>query len=202
MHWLWCLYISLPNESIKINKMEIEIRAEINNIADIEKKLIGLGAKLVKRKKQVDKYFGEINLFKKIGYSFMMRVRNEGDKNYLTYKGAASKKDGVWEEYEFEIVNGDVAQKMLTAMGLEEIIQVRKNRIEYKLDNLSICLDNIAELGNFIEIESQDDNDVDKAELKKIMEKLNINENKIINKGYITLLLIKNKSPFSEYIVN
>lgn len=182
--------------------MEIEIRAEIDNISNIEKKLIELGASLVKKKKQIDKYFGEINLFKKVGYSFMMRVRIEGNKNYLTYKGAASKKDGVWEEYEFEIVDASASEKMLKAMGFEEIIQVEKSRVEYELDNMSICLDDISGLGCFIEIESQDDNDMDKIKLNQLMEKIGVSKEKIINKGYITLLLIKNKSPYSEYIVN
>ena len=182
--------------------MEIEIRAKINNIKNVEQCIVGLGAKLVKQKRQTDKYFGEINLFKKLGYSFLMRVRNEGDKKFLTYKGAESKKDGVWEEYEFNIDNEIMAEAMLKAMGLEKIIKVNKKRIEYKLDGLTICLDAIEDLGCFVEIESQDDNDIDKDKLKKIMDKLNIKENQILHKGYVTMLLIKNNSPYSKYIVN
>ncbi len=182
--------------------MEIEIRAKIKNIKNVEQCILGLGAKLVKQKKQIDKYFGEINLFKKLGYSFLMRVRNEGNKKFLTYKGAKSKKDGVWEEYEFNIDNEIMAEAMLKAMGLEKVIKVNKNRIEYKLDDLTICLDAIENLGYFVEIESQDDNDIDKDKLKKIMDKLNIKENQIMHKGYVTMLLIKNDSPYSKYIVN
>ena len=62
--------------------MEIEIRAKIKDIKNVERCLVGLGAKLVKQKKQNDKYFGEINLFKKLGYSFLIRVRNEGDRKF------------------------------------------------------------------------------------------------------------------------
>ncbi len=95
-----------------------------------------------------------------------------------------------------------MAEAMLKAMGLEKIIEVNKNRIEYKIDNLTICLDTIENLGCFVEIESQDDNDIDKDKLKKIMDKLNIKESQIMHKGYITMLLIKNGSPYSKYIVN
>lgn len=182
--------------------MEIEIRAKINNIKDIEQNIIKFGAKLSKQREQIDKYFGEINLFKKLGHSFLMRVRNEGDKKFLTYKGAKSKKDGIWEEYEFNIDDEVAAETMLEAMGLEKIIEVRKNRIEYKLDNLTICLDDIDGLGYFIEIESQDDDDINKDKLKKFMKKLNIKENQIIHKGYVTMLLIKNNSSYSKYIIN
>ncbi len=182
--------------------MEIEIRAKIKNIKNVEGCVVALGAKLVKQKKQIDRYFGEINLFKKLGYSFLMRVRNEGDKKFLTYKGAESKKDGIWEEYEFNIDNEIMAEAMLIAMGLEKIIEVKKDRVEYKLDGLSICLDAIEDLGYFVEIESQDDNNIGKNKLKNIMDKLNIKENQIMHKGYVTMLLMKNKSPYSKYIIN
>ncbi|MBU1684502.1 hypothetical protein KKC56_03540, partial [Patescibacteria group bacterium] len=62
--------------------------------------------------------------------------------------------------------------------------------------------DAIEDLGCFVEIESQDDNDIDKDKLKKFMDKLNIKENQILHKGYVTMLLIKNNSPYSKYIIN
>jgi len=182
--------------------MEIEIRAKINNLEKIEQNITKLGAKLIKKTKQVDEYFGEISLYQKIGYSFLMRVRNEEDKKFMTYKGAESKKDGIWEEYEFEINDIKKAVEMFKAMGLERIIVVNKYRKEYAINNLTICLDVIDGLGSFIEIESLNNKDVDKKSLKKLMQKLNVNKNQVINKGYVTMLLIKNNSPYSKYIVN
>lgn len=182
--------------------MEIEIRAKINNLEKIEQNIIKLGAKLIKETKQVDEYFGEINLYQKIGYSFLMRVRDEEDKKFMTYKGAESKKDGVWEEYEFEIDDTKKSTDMFEAMGLEKIIVVNKYRKEYKFNDLTICLDAIDGLGDFIEIEFLNDKDFNKNNLKKLMQKLNIKEDKIIHKGYVTMLLIKNNSPYSKYIIN
>ena len=182
--------------------MEIEIRAKINSINDVEKNIIKLGAELIKKTTQVDEYFGEISLYQKIGYSFLMRVRNEGDKKFMTYKGAQSKKDGVWEEYEFKIDEVKKTVEMFKAMGLEEVIVVKKYRKEYVLDGLTICLDAIDDLGNFIEIESLDDKNINKNSLKSLMRKLSIKENEILHKGYVTMLLIKNNSPYSRYIVN
>lgn len=182
--------------------MEIEIRAKINDINDVEQNIIKLGVKLLKETMQVDEYFGEINLYQKLGYSFLMRVRNEGNKRFMTYKGAESKKDGVWEEYEFEIDDVKKTVEMFKAMGLEEVITVKKYRKEYTLDGLTICLDAIDDLGNFIEIESLDDRNINKNSLKSLMRKLGIKENQIIHKGYVTMLLIKNNSPYSKYIVN
>ena len=182
--------------------MEIEIRAKINNINDIEKNIIKLGAKLLKKTTQVDEYFGEINLYRKLGYSFLMRVRNEDNKKFMTYKGAESRKDGVWEEYEFEIDNVEKTVKMFKSMGLEEVIVVKKYRKEYALDGLTICLDAIDNLGDFIEIESLDDRNINKNSLKSLLRKLGVEANQIIHKGYVTMLLVKNNSSYSKYIVN
>ncbi len=182
--------------------MEIEIRAQINNSQDIEKKIIELGAKLLGKKKQIDEYFGEINLYKKLGYSFLMRVRTEGDQKFITYKGAQLKKDGVWEEYELAIDNSEKAIKMFQAMGLERVIVVHKYRKEYRLNDLTICLDHLESLGEFIEIESLQKKDINKNVLKDFLQKLNIPEDQIIHQGYVTMLLAKNKTVFSKYIIN
>lgn len=182
--------------------MEIELRARISNPNKIEQKIINLGAKLIKNKKQTDLYFGEIGLYKKIGYSFLIRIRQEGDKIFMTYKGAQAKRDGVWEEYEFVIDDRDKGIKMVEAMGLEKIIEINKKRKEYKIDNITICLDNITNLGYFIEIESQNDNDINKEKLNKLMKQLDIDQKQIIHKGYVTILLKQNNSPYSKYIIN
>ena len=87
-------------------------------------------------------------------------------------------------------------------MGLEKVIKVMKYREEYKLNNLSICLDKIENLGNFVEIESLNDNDEGKERLNKMMEELAIDQNQIIHKGYVTMLLLKSNSPFAKYIIN
>ncbi len=182
--------------------MEIEIKAKVNSLKEVEKKLLKLNTKFIKEVKQNDIYFGDINLYKKIGYSFMMRIRKEKNNTYLTYKGSKTKKDGIYEEYEFNIDNKKEGIQMLKAMGLDKIIEVNKERKEYKINNLTICLDNIKELGKYIEIESLDNKDLNKKRLKEILNKLDIKKDQIIDKGYISILLEKRKSKYSKYIKN
>lgn len=181
--------------------MEIEIRARVKNLDLLEKRLVSLGGILEKTVVQKDIYFGEINLYKKIGYSFLLRVRAEGKKVFLTYKGAKKKKDGAWEEYEYEIKNFDRAVEMLRAMGLDKVIEVKKTRKQYSLDGISICLDSIVSFGDFVEIEYLGD-DCDKSRLKDLMNSLGISDKDIIHKGYISLMLAEKKSPYSKYIKN
>lgn len=182
--------------------MEIEIRAKVISLKTIEKKLDEWGAVLSKENKQNDVYFGEKYLYNKTGHSFMLRVRDEGEKIFLTYKGAKMKKDGIWEEYEFPVGDKKMAIQMLEAMGLERIIKVHKIRKEYKFRKLSICLDKIIELGNFVEIEIVGNNKNVKTELYDMMKKLGIKKVDIIHKGYISMLLKEINSPYAKYIKN
>lgn len=181
--------------------METEIRAKIINPEKFEHKLLDLGAKFIKTREQLDVYFSEIYLCEKLGYSFLIRIRNDGGKISLTYKGAQLKRDGVWEEYEFEIKDQHSGVEMLKAMGLEEVIQVRKKRREYKLNDFSICLDDIDGLGEFVEIELIGGGTL-REKLYELMIALGIDREQIICKGYVTMLLAKNNSPYAKYIVN
>jgi len=182
--------------------MEIEIRAEVNNLDSVGKKIIEMGGELKCKKHQIDIYFGEICLFEKIGYSFLIRVRDEGNKKFFTYKGARTKRDGIWEEYEFQIKKTDDAIKMLSEMGMEKIITVNKERKEYSLNDFTICLDSIENLGNFIEIEYVNEKAVGKEKMKEIIKLLGVKDDNIIHKGYVTMLLEKNNSKYSKYINN
>jgi len=90
----------------------------------------------------------------------------------------------------------------LKEMGLEKIIEVHKTRTEYSFGKLTICVDNIKGLGSYIEIESLDNKNFSKKELINLIKKLNIEKNQIIDKGYVTIMLSNQKSPYSKYVVN
>jgi len=67
-------------------KEEIEIQAKIKNPKEVEKKLKRVG-KLVKVRKQIDKYFviPQRNFFAKEPPIEYLRVRYEKDKSHLNY---------------------------------------------------------------------------------------------------------------------
>lgn len=57
------------------------------------------------------------------------------------------------EEYEFTVGNSNMTRQMLTALGWQEIVTVDKLRTESKTSNYTICIDEVAGLGLFIELE-------------------------------------------------
>ncbi len=80
-------------------------------------------------------------------------------------------------------------------MGYYEAIKMTKKRQKCKHKDLTICLDEVEELGAFIEIEklTSDKNVVEiQNELFKFLEELGIQKNDIAHKGYDILLYEKN----------
>ena len=67
------------------------------------------------------------------------------------------------EEYEFTVGDGNVARQTLTALGWQEVVTVDKLRTESKTNDYTICIDEVAGLGLFIELEVliEDDTNTD-----------------------------------------
>jgi adenylate cyclase class 2 len=182
--------------------MEIELRAKIKNPEKIKKKLREMGAKYLGVKMEKDQYFSSQELCKKLGYSFLARIRKRGKENILTVKTAKIKLDGVWEEVETKIKKPEVFIKMFSLMGLERVINVEKKRETFQLGKIKINLDKFKKWGSFLEGEIISNDARDKKELLSLFKKLGIEKKKIIEKGYISVFLKKIKSPFAKFIKN
>lgn len=57
------------------------------------------------------------------------------------------------DEYEFTVEDGAAARQMLAAMGWQEVVTVDKLRAESQIGEYNICVDEVARLGLFIELE-------------------------------------------------
>ena len=84
----------------------------------------------------------------------------------------------VSDEYEFAVDNGDMARQMLTALGWQEVVTVDKVRLESKTEDYTICVDEVAGLGLFIELEvlAEDDANTDniQQQMYSFLKSLNI----------------------------
>lgn len=180
--------------------MELELRAKITNPAEIAKKLEALGAKKSTEIELTDYYFGELALYQKLGYSFWIRIRVEGDKLELAYKGSTGR-DGVYEEYEQELQDLDTAIAIFTKMGLKNEITVHKKRTSYEIGDISVEIDDLGDKGVFIEAEKVSEGD-DKSQLFDLFKSIGVPESDIFEKGLITLLLEEKGSPFADWIKN
>jgi adenylate cyclase class 2 len=86
-------------------------------------------------------------------------------------------------------------KNILTSLGFSPIATVTKKRKNYRLGDFLIALDEVRNLGNFIEVEISAE-DAKKYEEKvesifKFIEKLGLNRNSTIRKSYLELMLEK-----------
>lgn len=107
--------------------------------------------------------------------SKIMRVRDvlnpetgELQRSLMTLKVEGQAKL-VSDEYEFVVDDGNAARQMLTALGWQEIVTVDKVRIESKTEDYTICIDEVAKLGLFIELEVLTE---DSADVKNIQQQM------------------------------
>ena len=73
------------------------------------------------------------------------------------------------DEYEFVVSDGNAARQMLTALGWQEIVTVDKVRLESKTEDYTICIDEVAGLGLFIELEILTENDANAGDIQQQM---------------------------------
>lgn len=82
----------------------------------------------------------------------VMRLRTVNDKTQLTHKRVVNDA-GDTLEHELGVESAKIMQEILEEMGYNQVILVDKNRIELKRGELTLVLDKVSRLGDFLEIE-------------------------------------------------
>jgi adenylate cyclase, class 2 len=141
--------------------LEIEQKFTNADFAAIEKRLREWNARLGEEHTEADHYFNAPDRdFARTDEAF--RLRRVGSANFLTYKGP--KHPGavkVRAELEIPLRDGEEAAKqfmqLLAHLGYRAVAVVRKRRRTYHLERggfaLTVCLDEVEELGRFAEVE-------------------------------------------------
>lgn len=161
--------------------LEVEIKAPCK---DLEKKLAKLGAKEVGTENHEDIYFNSpYRDFRESDEA--LRVRKVNGKYVLTYKGPRIDSETKTRE-EIEIPTEPEIIEILRNLGFKDAATVRKRRKIFKLKNLIVSLDQVENLGNFVEIESRHYKEKDK--LFEILEELGIDRKNSTTKSYLELL--------------
>lgn len=156
---------------------EIEIKFKITNditAKSIIEKVIATGGEIVKSKHQIDTIFVENS---KIGYPIkegdkVLRVREEKKDDMSKYLITLKVQRSVAlesSEYEFGIDNNTECFKLFEALGFVNDVTVEKKRNEGKWNGYNICIDEVTDLGTFVELEVLIE---DSADAKEIQEKM------------------------------
>ena len=167
--------------------IEIEAKLKVDLPAEVERKLMELDADFIAEQLQTDYFFDDTNaaLTKADSCLRLRRQSVEGDeKFFLTYKGAKEKCNfKKRQEIEIEITDADSAQKLFSVLGYEIVQVVEKERRLWKLGRCEVALDRLPLLGNFVEIEGPNN-----EEIADIQRSLGLAELTHIEKSYAQLI--------------
>jgi len=174
--------------------IEVEIRAKIKNKSEIQSKLKEIGAVLEKSVHQEDRIFGHEMFLDEnkmiIEGGLSARIRQVDQNAWLEFK-EISRNKGAGIEIKADLDNIEEGLRFFEKLGFKEAFSINKQREEYSLSGFEICLDNVEQLGSFIEIEkavlSQEETGLAKEECLGLLEKV-APESEITNKKYGDLM--------------
>jgi adenylate cyclase, class 2 len=177
---------------------EIEIQVKIKDPAVAEKQILKLG-KFIKERQQKDVYFvlPQRDFFTKDMPDEYLRVRYEKDKSHLNYSFLHFKDDG-WllatDEYETLVEKPEIVEEIFNKLGLIPKVTVKKIRKYFQCEDFEVTLDNIDELGNFMEVEAKKDfggAEVTRKHCEEFLKKLNVEYKINKDAGYPRMLYKK-----------
>lgn len=177
---------------------EIEVKARVKDFEKVIESLKNLGCEITEPIIQDDKIFVAKNYgdYVKLHIgSNVLRIRTiNNEKSFFTLKQSIKNELDCIEK-QTEIAKPQEMHDALTMMGYENAVSVYKKRQKIKYQNYTICLDQVKDLGNFIEVERlfNDDNEANgiQEEIFKFLQTLGIQKEDRETHGYDTLMYLK-----------
>lgn len=131
-----------------------------------------------------------------------LRLRAKNDNYYVTYKNDVFEGEK-WlysNEYETKIESIEMMKEVFERLGLKKFLEIDNNKEIYKTDKYEIALEDVKDLGIFLEVEYCTDEDVDvskiKEEIQKFIDKLEINVSEELNMGKPEMYMHKHNISF------
>jgi adenylate cyclase, class 2 len=143
-------------------RFEVEQKFPVTNLAGVAAQLQALGAVAGPRVVQVDRYFSHpARDFAQTDEA--LRIRQVGEQNFITYKGPRiDQVTKTRQEIELPLEPGQASldhwTELLQALRFQPVVEVRKLRQRMDLTwqdaPLEIALDQVAGVGEFVELET------------------------------------------------
>ncbi len=138
--------------------LEIEIKLPLSDAAAFEARLQTLGLECIQPAgPEVNLRFDTADKAL-LSHQQVLRLRSEGGRNILTYKGhrASSGPIAVREEIETEVSDFQSAQQILESLGYQIFFVYEKTRAVYRYQAVSLMVDHTP-IGDYLEIEGPDE---------------------------------------------
>lgn len=180
---------------------EIEVLVEVyNELGDLKKKFEEFEYKGLKR--TLDEYYYDpqrdnLKPDKNGGLNHCLRLRAKDDEYFITYKDDVFE-NGKWlysDEYETKIENISMLREIFKRLGLIRFIEIDNCKDTYIFNDYEIVIENVKDLGIFMEVEYCTEDDVDvkkvKDEIQSFINSLGLNVSEELNVGKPELYMKK-----------
>lgn len=170
---------------------ELEIKMRVDTLAPTREALQKAGATRIAHVKETNSFFDRSDR-ELLNNGSGLRIRSEvpvegGDqRTRITFKGPRIAADAPRREVEFMASDCDSATELLEAVGFTRMLSFEKTRESWTLGGCEIELDDVPELGLFVEIEGHE-----LAAIQKIREQLHLASLPLIKQGYAEMIAKK-----------
>ena len=172
---------------------EIEIKAKITDREGILSRLEGLGCALSEPVTQEDVVFAQKvgSLEEFLTNSVFLRIRESAKGVVFTLKYNPDRQgepDAMPVEYEVTVSSRTELEAIFQLLGFKPMVTVKKTRRTGHYKNWEICIDEVEELGTFIEVEQMAEHDEDiepvRDAIMEFLRSLGITESDLLAKRY------------------
>jgi len=124
---------------------------------------------------------------------YFLRVRTENGMHKFTAKKSPEGIELVSTEYETKIEDRESFEKALMMMGYKPALRIQNVRRKGKYKDYEICIDDVTDLGYFIEVENMSDREplLVLNELREFLFSLGVLPEDEVKNGYDTLMMNK-----------
>lgn len=180
---------------------EFEVKIPIEDLNNVELELVKLGAIFIGYNEERDYYIDTRPCLDLVSKDSALRLRVSKDvitgatRCELTFKGPREKHEfaKVRKEITVEVSDGEKMIEIFKMLGFNVLLAVSKRRKIYQYKDYHVYLDEVQDLGRFVEIEylsGETPGVKPEHNLMHIVEALNLPKN-FISKSYLELLLAK-----------
>lgn len=183
--------------------LEAELKAFLGDLTaeELAERAMALGFLPEEQVRETDVYFnGTERDFRRTDEALRLRsVRRLPDgprESLITYKGPKlDRVSNARTEYETAVSDGETAQKLLEALGYRPLAVVDKVRRTCRREDVTLCLDEVAELGSFLELEilvpGEEQREAAVSRLLALLEELGVPRDRLSRRSYLELLAEK-----------
>ena len=180
--------------------LEVELKASLAGMSAgaLSDRALELGFLPAERVRETDVYFnGPGRDFRRTDEALRLRsvqVLPDGPwESLLTYKGPKlDRVSNTRTEHETAVADGETARRLLEALGCRALAAMDKVRRAYRLGEVTLCLDEVPGLGDFLELEIlAADEACREAAVERLLELLDglgVDRDRLCRRSYLELL--------------